>query len=80
MNLTVKDLRERIKDLPDEMLVGYQRVEDRYFSEHGWKSVRVVWEAWPGRDVEHTEWVSAFSAFVTVDDKGDKLFMIHAHY
>jgi hypothetical protein len=80
MQMTVAELREIIESLPDDMPVGYQRIEDEYFEPKRWTTETVVWEAWPGREVEYTEWIGAFSAFVTTNLKGEKMLMVHAHY
>ncbi len=37
-HLTVKELKERLKDVPDETPAAYQRIEDFYFEKHNWKS------------------------------------------
>jgi hypothetical protein len=34
--MTVGELKERIKDIPDDGLVLIQRVEDLYYEENGW--------------------------------------------
>lgn len=73
--LTIKDLKERIKDLPDDMPVYYQRIEDQYF-EHGWTTKTLLWERTKFGD-EHSEYISAFSAYKHPDDY---IFVINAHY
>lgn len=42
--LSVGDLKELIKDLPDNMPVAYQRIEDMYFEKYGWKTMELRWD------------------------------------
>lgn len=42
--LTVGELRKKIHNLPDEIPVFYQRIEDSYFDNGSWKTVPFVWE------------------------------------
>lgn len=39
MKLTVKELKEKIKDLPDCTEVYIERIEDAYFEKHGWETI-----------------------------------------
>lgn len=40
--LTVKGLKEAIKDLPDNTPVYYQHIEDTYMWQHGWKPLKIL--------------------------------------
>lgn len=39
MKLTVKELKEKIKDLPDDTEVYIERIEDVYFEKHNWNTI-----------------------------------------
>lgn len=45
MNYTIRQLKEAISTLPDDMPVYYGRIEDEYFTDHNWKTEDVDWEA-----------------------------------
>jgi hypothetical protein len=79
IELTVKRLREQIKDLPDDTPVMYQRIEDVYFQEHNWKTVALPWEPWQ-EGAETSDFIGAFSAYVTEGADGKPVLCIHAHY
>ncbi len=74
MRLTVGDLRRKLCELPDDMEVYYQRIEDFYFREGGWPHLIVPWEY---KDI--TKAISAFNGYVSELD-GKDIFLIHAHY
>jgi hypothetical protein len=42
--LTVGRLKEAIKDLPDDGMVMYQRIEDVYFNNHHWNTSVILKE------------------------------------
>lgn len=69
--LTVGQLRERIKNVPDDTPVFYQRVEDFYFEQNHWKSVELSWF-----DNETSEYIPAFQSYLHEDG----FFVIDAHY
>jgi len=41
MDLTIKELKERIKNLPDDMEVCIERIHDCYFEKYNWSSTKV---------------------------------------
>lgn len=69
--MTVGMLREKIKDLPDDMPVMYQRIEDMYFDVGGWKTVELTWDFH-----EMSEYIPAWCAYKHDED----FFVIDAHY
>ena len=85
--LSIGDLKELIKDLPDEMPVAYQRIEDVYFEKHHWKAekltfdypVLVGWDEFDNKIYEPnlSEYITAFSAYKHNDKD---IFVINAHY
>ncbi len=87
-HLTVGDLKELIKDLPDNMPVAYQRIEDMYFEENGWTTNKLRWD-YPIFTGEYdkdgkkiyvenlSEYITAFSAYKHPDEE---VFVINAHY
>lgn len=77
---TVKDLKEHLKDLPDDMVVTHQRIEDIYFKTGGWRTVLAAFEKWPGEVAHLSEYLVAFSGNVTETKDGDKIFVINSHY
>ena len=74
--LTIKQLKEIIKDLPDDTLVLYQRIEDLYFAEHGWKSY-LRDDEWQPDPSYLDEYVVTFSAHI---DSLDNNLYLTAHY
>jgi hypothetical protein len=76
--LTVKDLKEKIKDLPDETPVYYQRIEDVYFEKHGWdkSALSLLWEEF-GDEKIFNDYIRAFSCYKHPDKE---VFVINAHY
>lgn len=68
--LTVGQLKERIKDLPDDMPVLYQRIEDQYFA-HGWKAIELEWDYH-----EMSEYIPAWCAY----KHKEGFLCIDAHY
>lgn len=73
--LTVKELKKRIENLPDDMLVCYQRIEDVYFSEHHWRTT--IGQCNHEAD---TEYILAFSCATTMTAAGVTVLGIRAHY
>lgn len=71
-HLTVKELKNIIKDLPDDTKVYYQRIEDFYFEGGGWETESMQWEF--GKT---TECIRAFAAYYI---KENNSLIIHAHY
>lgn len=72
MKLTVKQLKEKIKDLDDDVEVFMERVEDVYFDKHGWKTESITFS------VELNEYSDVFNAAqCTIFD--NKLVIL-AHY
>ena len=69
---TVGTLKEKLKGLPDDMPVMYQRIEDVYFEKHNWTSVEMRWEG-----AETTEYIPVFTARKHWDND---VFVIDAHY
>ena len=76
--LTIKELKEAIKDLPEDTPVYYQRIEDVYFIKHGWDktALSLVWDRIGGEDV-YSEYTEAFSCYKHPDKD---VFVINAHY
>jgi hypothetical protein len=70
MKLTVKELKDKLKDLPDNTEVYIERVEDVYFDKHSWQTIDVHFGM-----VEHHEVFNASS----VTKHNDKLIIL-AHY
>ena len=76
MNLTVKQLKEKIKDLPDDTDVFIERVEDIYFDKHGWETERLVFQIGDsGEPIDYTDVFNSSQCF-TYEDK----LIIGAHY
>ena len=42
--MTVKELREKIALLPDNMPIFYERIEDKYFNENNWSAKKIISE------------------------------------
>jgi len=74
--LTVGQLKERLKDVPDDTPVFYQRIEDVYFEKHGWKTEKLVWDFY-AMEYIYSEYIPAFSCYKHTDED---VFVINAHY
>jgi len=68
--LTVGELKKKLENLPDDMPVLYQRIEDQYF-QAGWKAVELEWDYH-----EMSEYIPAFCAY----KHKEGFFVIDAHY
>lgn len=68
--LTAGDLKEKLKDVPNDTPIRYQRIEDFYFVVNGWKTKSIRWE-----EDEFCAYIRAFSAYYYDGD-----FVINAHY
>ena len=76
MRLTVKQLKEKINDLPDETEVFIERVEDIYFEKHGWDTKRLIFQKDEnGIPFEYHDFFNATQA----QTDGKSVF-IYAHY
>jgi len=73
--LTVKELKKRIENLPDDMPVCYQRIEDVYFSEHHWRTTIGNY-----RHEADSEYIPAFNCLTTMTTAGVEVLGICAHY
>ena len=79
--LTVKALKDRIADLPDDMPVLIQRIEDFYFNNNGWSTVPLIWEQTSETDIQLSEYIYAWDAFETKSVDGKIVGLtINAHY
>jgi hypothetical protein len=87
IHLTIRELKEAIKDMPDDMIVAYQRIEDIYFEKYGWEAEKLRWD-YPtliGYDKDDnkiyedniSEYIKAFDAYKHPDKE---IFVINAHY
>lgn len=86
MYKTVKDLKERLKDVPDDYEIRYSRIEDIYFNEHGWGSPSVskkmvdlcMHQEGEGHDEYcYTDYVQVVNILVNHDEK---CVQLTAHY
>jgi len=71
MYLKAKDLRKALENVPDDVDVMYQRIEDVYFEKHGWEPVPMLFEN------DDSDYIPAFSAYLHRDKN---IFVINAHY
>ncbi|MFH1328461.1 MAG: hypothetical protein ABIH76_06440, partial [Candidatus Bathyarchaeota archaeon] len=69
--LTAKELRDKLKDVPDDTPVYYQRIEDHYFDNNGWVYKTMKWG-----DSE-SDYIEAFSASLHPDEN---VFVVNGHY
>lgn len=72
--LTIKELKERIKDLPDNGKVYYEQVKDSYFQDKksGWELKRMPNEYTKGNEFDTDNYIEAFT---TVDYKDGNLYI-----
>lgn len=76
--LTVKDLREVLRNLSDDIIISYERIEDVYFDDHNWDIERVSDSSDPGSHDKYTdEYINAEVCWY--DELKNKL-RISAHY
>jgi hypothetical protein len=87
--LTVGMIKKLVADLPSDTKIYYERIEDIYFEENGWKATPLKSDAWwdrAGFDViddgkptkdETGEWIEAYEAFYNEEEGALK---ITAHY
>lgn len=78
-NFTIKDLKDKIKDLPDDMPVLYERIQDEYFNDMGWTTISLRTDIQPTgagkyEDI-HSEFIPVFTGY-EIDD----YFILTAHY
>jgi hypothetical protein len=71
--LLIGDLKKAIKDKPNDGIVFYQRIEDKYFWDNNW-SVKKKRIGTP----DESQYISAFCV-ITYKDDPDNLY-IDAHY
>jgi hypothetical protein len=77
---TVKDLKEYLKDVPDDYEVVYERIEDVYFEKHNWITIDTMEQIktngeW--KDYLPHSFISTFSCYQWPEHK---LCCITAHY
>lgn len=74
VNYTVQELKDYIKNLPNHLVVLYERIEDFYFKKNEWNIVPIYQsEVAPS----YSEFVPVFTPFVDVDNK---YLCLTAHY
>jgi len=64
--MTVRELKEKLENVPDDAVVYYQRIEDHYF-DCGWKTT----------EIETSDYIKAFTAKYHEDSNA---FVVNAHY
>lgn len=80
--LTVKDLKEAIKDLPDDTKVYYQHIEDSYIWKYGWTPLKLVdyENSYPEQNYTcYNYHHRAFCAYTT-KDKDETILVLTAHF
>ena len=66
-NMTVRELKEKLENVPDDAVVYYQRIEDHYFETGGWETT----------EIDTSDYVKAFTAKCHEDSNA---FVVNAHY
>ena len=72
IDFTVKRLKELLKDVPDDTVVYYQKIDDHYFENSGWETTEMRFD-----DKTTSDYIKAFSAQYHPEDKA---FCVNAHY
>ncbi len=72
LDITIGELKEFIKDLPDDGLLFNERIEDVYFEERGWQTTRIDGVHYPDSEGE-------FYPVNTLSYRDGKL-LISGHY
>jgi hypothetical protein len=73
--LTVGQLKESLKDYPDDALVVSQRIEDVYYEERGWETLKKPDHLYPEWNHEYS---AVWSPVSYQDDK--ECFYLDLHY
>lgn len=73
-NYTIGELKKRIQNLPDDMYVIYQRIDDFYFNDYKWDIIPIYDSLFYPC---YHEFISVFTGYV---DKDKKFFCLTAHY
>ena len=87
MTLTIKELKDFIKDLPDNCLVYHQRIEDWYFKKHIIEDVSGKHETtpWKVKEMSSANWPESgkkdeyIKVFTWIDYRDGNLYLT-AHY
>lgn len=66
-NMSVRELKEKLENVPDETIVYYQRIEDKYFETGGWETT----------EIDTSDYVKAFTAKY---HEVSNAFVVNAHY
>lgn len=72
LDVTVGQLKELIKDLPDDVILYNERIEDIYFEERGWKTTKI-------EEVHYPDSEGEFYPVNTLTYKDGRL-LISGHY
>jgi len=75
--LTIGELKQVIKDMPDDGIVHYERIEDFYFTENNWNPITLNDYMWYG-ELREFQYVRAYEARTHKGD--DKNIYLTAHY
>jgi len=70
--LTAGQLKAALKNIPDDAIVLYQRIEDMYFENHGWEPIELRWE-----EAGISDYIPVFSCYKHPDEN---VFVLNAHY
>ena len=73
--LTVGQLKKQLEDYPDDALVVAERVEDVYYEEHGWQTLKKPNHLLPEYNNEYSP---VWSPVTYPDDK--ECFYLDLHY
>ncbi len=73
--LTVGELKKYLADYPDDALVVVQRVEDVYYEERGWETLKQPDHLYPEYNQEYT---AVWSPVTYPDNK--ECFYLDLHY
>jgi hypothetical protein len=73
--LTVGVLKKYLEEYPDDALVVSQRVEDSYYENHGWETLKRPDPLYPEFETEYT---AVWGPVIYRDDKD--VFYLDLHY
>lgn len=76
MQLHARELKLLLERVPNDAKIVYQRIEDTYFENNNWESIKMEWQQYPGDRLE-TEYIRAFQAYYL---KEENLVVIDAHH
>ena len=91
--MTVGELRKALNDVPDDVVIAYQRIADVYFDKHGWLTHKLLFDCYQQyherSEIENETVISpdhhefCYSEYIDVFSAylhPENIFVLNAHY